>query len=118
MSKKVEFTGEILRDVSGLVHLLYILGLSAVTPYTKYWQNSQKQKLSVVWYKYKNEWHYKPGQKVNEVKDTTGAGDAFWAAFLTQYLNTNDIEISVQYAIEIAAQKVQTFGPLYFQKKL
>ena len=66
-----------------------------------------------VWYKYENEWHFKPAQKVIEVKDTTGAGDAFWAAFLTQYLNTNDIEISVQYAIEIAAQKVQTFGPLY-----
>jgi sugar/nucleoside kinase (ribokinase family) len=71
-----------------------------------------------VWYKYKNKWNFKPAQKVNEVKDTTGAGDAFWAAFLVQYLNTQNIEDAIQFAIEIAAQKVQTFGPLYFQKKV
>jgi hypothetical protein len=33
-----------------------------------------------------------------------------------QYLNTNNIESAIQFAIEIATQKVQTFGSIYLQK--
>jgi fructokinase len=47
-----------------------------------------------------------------EVVDATGAGDAFWAGFLTATLDGNPAERSVLFAREVVEQKLQTKGPL------
>src|ERR671916_1176223 len=47
-----------------------------------------------------------------EVVDATGAGDAFWAGFLTATLDGNPAEHSVLFAREVVEQKLQTKGPL------
>ena len=47
-----------------------------------------------------------------EVVDATGAGDAFWAGFLTATLDGNPAETSVLFAREVVEQKLQTKGPL------
>jgi fructokinase len=66
-----------------------------------------------VWYtNEENNWVNLPAQKV-EVKDTTGAGDAFWAGFLSSYIEENTISQSVERGIKIASQKIQKLGPLY-----
>ncbi|MCF8255296.1 MAG: hypothetical protein K9J84_12035, partial [Bacteroidia bacterium] len=46
-----------------------------------------------------NNWVNLPARKV-EVKDTTGAGDAFWAGFLSSYLEENSITQSVERGIK------------------
>ncbi len=66
-----------------------------------------------VWFKHNGEWAFKSATQVDEVVDTTGAGDAFWAAFLSRYLTENQIEKAIDFSLEIAAQKIQKVGPLY-----
>jgi fructokinase len=47
-----------------------------------------------------------------EVADATGAGDSFWAGFLTALLDGNALERSVLFAREVVEHKLQTVGPL------
>jgi bifunctional ADP-heptose synthase (sugar kinase/adenylyltransferase) len=50
-----------------------------------------------------------PAPKV-EVADVTGAGDTFLAALTVEYLNTNNIEQAVKFAIKAASITVQHLG--------
>lgn len=52
-----------------------------------------------------------PGRKV-EVKDTTGAGDAFWSGFLTAWLDGHHLENCARAGRCMAEVKLQQFGPL------
>jgi fructokinase len=46
------------------------------------------------------------------VADATGAGDAFWAGFLTAMLDGRSNAESVRFGAELAAMKIQRMGPL------
>lgn len=66
-----------------------------------------------VWFKSAGTtWHKIEAQKI-EVKDTTGAGDAFWAGFIAAYLSNTSLNDCVENGIRIASQKIQKIGPLY-----
>lgn len=54
---------------------------------------------------------YTPARPV-EVVDATGAGDSFWAGFLTALLDGNKLERCVLFAREIVERKLTTVGPL------
>ncbi len=67
-----------------------------------------------VWYTNESrEWIKAEAVFVNDVKDTTGAGDAFWAGFLSSRLEGLDSAACIKSGIELAAKKIQKFGPLY-----
>jgi sugar/nucleoside kinase (ribokinase family) len=51
-----------------------------------------------------------PAVPVEQVRDTTGAGDTFAAAFLAEYLETKRIEGSLARGAEEAAKTVQRVG--------
>ena len=55
--------------------------------------------------------HFLPSRKV-EVKDTTGAGDAFWSAYLTGRLDGHDIVNAAKAGRRMAELKLAHFGPL------
>ncbi|MCK5021959.1 MAG: hypothetical protein KAR54_01790 [Candidatus Pacebacteria bacterium] len=56
-----------------------------------------------------------PVNKV-EVKDTSGAGDSFFAALLVKYAETEDIEESIKYANECASMVVRKKGVSVIEK--
>lgn len=52
-----------------------------------------------------------PARQV-QVADATGAGDSFWAGFLTAFLDGNSLENCLLFAREVVELKLQTLGPL------
>lgn len=67
-----------------------------------------------VWYKEKNqEWIHTPAMPVSVVAGVTGAGDAFWAGFLSAFLNEKSIEESIDVALRTAKLKIEQVSPLY-----
>lgn len=52
-----------------------------------------------------------PARKINVV-DATGAGDAFWAGFLTALLDNQPLTRCLLFAREVVEMKLQTVGPL------
>jgi fructokinase len=54
---------------------------------------------------------YVPAREV-EVVDATGAGDSFWAGFLTALLDGHSLQRCVLFAREIVERKLTTVGPL------
>lgn len=51
-----------------------------------------------------------PGVSVKKIVDTTGAGDAFAAAFLRKYLYSHDVQKGLEYGNKFAAKIVQIVG--------
>ncbi|TDB64093.1 carbohydrate kinase family protein [Arundinibacter roseus] len=47
-----------------------------------------------------------------EVKDATGAGDAFWAGFLSAFLNRYNPEVCARAGARMAARKISSVEPL------
>lgn len=67
-----------------------------------------------VWFKAQNhQWQHKPALKVESVIGVTGAGDAFWAGFLTHFIQGKCIEDSIDHALLIAKNKIEKPYPLY-----
>jgi fructokinase len=52
-----------------------------------------------------------PSQKI-DVKDTTGAGDAYWSGFLAAQLSGKPVADCAKAAAKMAAIKLQTVGPI------
>ena len=52
-----------------------------------------------------------PARRV-EVKDTTGAGDAFWSGYLTAWLDGHEKENCARAGRHMAGMKISTSGPL------
>ena len=50
--------------------------------------------------------------KIEEVKDTTGAGDAFWTGFLYAQIENKNLEESISIAQKLATIKLQNVGRL------
>lgn len=55
---------------------------------------------------------YQNAIAIKEVKDTTGAGDAFWTGFLYSQINEKPIEDCVTIAQKLASIKLQNVGKL------
>lgn len=53
-----------------------------------------------------------PAEKVDNILDATGAGDAFWSGFLFAYIKEFDIERCLKIALSLAAIKLQNVGRL------
>lgn len=55
---------------------------------------------------------YQEAIPLDEIKDTTGAGDAFWTGFLYAQLHEYDLKTSITIAQKLAAIKLQNIGKL------
>ena len=55
---------------------------------------------------------FQPAFQINEIKDTTGAGDAFWTGFLYAQIQNKSLEDCVTLAQKLACIKLQNVGRL------
>lgn len=55
---------------------------------------------------------YQEAINIEKVKDTTGAGDAFWTGFLYAQINNKNLQESITIAQKLAAIKLQNVGRL------
>ncbi len=63
-----------------------------------------------MWLSVDGERLFMPAQRV-EVRDATGAGDAFWAGFLTALLDGAAWDVCMRFAREVVGLKLGTIGP-------
>ena len=56
--------------------------------------------------------------KCGEVVDTTGCGDTYMAAYVTQKLLSKSSECAGNFASQIASEKIKNFGPYNYNKYL
>ena len=67
-----------------------------------------------VWYKTENsQWVHKPALSISSVVSVTGAGDAFWAGFLSHFIHEKPIESCIDHALSIARKKIERADALY-----
>ncbi len=60
-----------------------------------------------VWYKTpEQDWQHRTAEPV-EVKDSTGAGDSFWAGFIHAWLTEKSLEDCIQLALDTAARRLK-----------
>ena len=50
--------------------------------------------------------------KIDKIVDSTGAGDAFWAGFLTSFVKGKNTNSCIEYALHVAAVKLINIGSL------
>jgi fructokinase len=55
---------------------------------------------------------YQNALQITNIKDSTGAGDAFWTGFLDSYLKNKSFEDSISFAQKLASIKLQNVGGL------
>ena len=55
---------------------------------------------------------YQEAENIQQIKDTTGAGDAFWTGFLYAQIKGKDIKKSLTIAQKLASIKLQSIGRL------
>lgn len=55
---------------------------------------------------------YQKAQQINDIKDATGAGDAFWTGFLYARLMNKDFEETITIAQKLAVLKLRNVGRL------
>ena len=55
---------------------------------------------------------FQEAEFIQEVKDTTGAGDAFWTGFLYAQIKNKNIKKSISIAQKLASLKLQSVGKL------
>lgn len=54
--------------------------------------------------------YHQPAEKVQNLVDTTGAGDSYTAAFLVEYAKNKDIQNSMEFASKYVARVIQKLG--------
>lgn len=60
---------------------------------------------------FKDKFYYQEAIKPKKIIDATGAGDAFTAGFIAQYLKSRNIPLSMQKGAEYASKKLSRMGP-------
>lgn len=60
---------------------------------------------------YQGKIYYQEAIRPRKIIDTTGAGDAYTAGFITQYIKTKNIALAMQKGAEYAAKKLERLGP-------